>query len=89
MNIVSRVFVSDQAINIVSRVFLRDQAINIVSQVFVSDQAMNIVSQVFLSDQAESLSRTAEDLGKMQCYAFIVDTLVKSLYSPILVIEIM
>ena len=89
MNIASRIFVSDQAINIVSHVFVRDQAINIVSWVFVSDQAMNIASWVFVSNQAESLSRTAEDLGKMQCYAFIVDTLVKSLYSPILVIEIM
>ena len=89
MNIASQVFVSDQAMNIVSRIFVTDQAMNIVSRVFVGDQAMNIVSRVFVSDQAESSSRTAEDLGKMQCYAFIVDTLVKSLYSPILAIEIM
>ena len=88
MNTASQVFVNDQTMNIVSRVFVSDQAMNIVSRVFASDQAMNIVSQVFVSDQAESLSRTAEDLGKMQCYAFIVDTLAKSLYSPILVIEI-
>ena len=45
---------------------------------------MNIVSRVFASEQASI--RTAEDLGKKQCYAFMVDRLVnqtKSLCIPI------
>ena len=47
---------------------------------------MNIVSRIFVSEQAESSIITAEDLGKKQCYALMVDRLVNqtnSLYIPV------
>ena len=37
---------------------------------------MNTVSRVFVSEQAKSSIRTAEDLGKKQCYAFIADFII-------------